>query len=418
MSKRRNRRGRRSARSRNRNQQERMAAEQSQRATVPTPANETAKQTESTSVVVTLDPLAPVIVRSGRPFDGQAGPDSARFPPPSTVAGCLRTARARAKGEEFGSHLRTLAVSGPLLLDRDNRVLVPKPANAHYYDTGSTASCVRAEPCSFDAGCDADLPAGHMPVRLTKERKDKPGKGPHWWLLSDLLDFRQGQDIASELKSRGWSPGSGDRRTHVAINRKRRAADEGKLFQTEGLVLDGRKTGDAAEGGLRLLARFGEPLGSALAHLGGERRLAALEPRDSSIWPSPPSGWLQGVVDSGGLCLTLLTPGIFKAGYRPGWLDETLTGSPPTAPGLTLQLCAAATDRWQPHSGWDLALGQPRSTRKLAPAGSTYWFRILNGANEETLGPLWLANISDDEQDRLDGFGLALPSAWSPPKDN
>ena len=378
------------------------------------------QQGERPSPVVALDPLAPVIVRSGRPFDDQAGPDPARFPPPSTVAGCLRTAWARETGRRFDSHLRTLAVSGPLLLDRDNHVLVPKPSDAHYYGSGDAASCIRAEPRLLDAGCGSDLPDGLMPVQLTKSTEGKPGPGPHWWLLSDLLDFRQGQDIAlTELTKRGWSPGAGDRRTHVAIDRERRAAEEGKLFQTEGLVLDDRKADDAAAGGLRLLARFGEPLGSALAHLGGERRLAALKPQDSSIWPSrPPSGWLQGIAESCGLCLTLLTPGIFKAGYRPGWLDEKLIGNPPIAPSLRLQLCAAATERWQPHSGWDLALGQPRATRKLAPAGSTYWFRILDGANEETLEPLWLANISDDAQDRLDGFGLALPSAWSLPKDN
>jgi len=32
--------------------------------------------------VVSLEPLAPLIVRSGRPFDDQAGADAPRFPPP------------------------------------------------------------------------------------------------------------------------------------------------------------------------------------------------------------------------------------------------------------------------------------------------------------------------------------------------
>lgn len=408
------------AQSRNRNKQERMAAQRNTERThsASTPSAKVFRRTEEASAVVALDPLAPVIVRSGRPFDEQAGPDPARFPPPSTVAGCLRTAWARARDQEFGLQLRNLAVAGPLLLDRGDHVLVPKPANAHYFGTGNAASCTRAEPRSFVAGCDSDLPDGLMPVQLTKRTEGKPGKGPHWWLLSDLLDFRQGQDIAlTELTKRGWSPGAGDRRMHVAINRKRGAADEGKLFQTEGLVLDDREADDAAAGGLRLLARFSKPLGLALAHLGGERRLAALDPldpQDSSIWPAPIPGWLQDITDSGGLCLTLLTPGIFKEGYRPGWLDEKLIGSPPAVPGLTLKLCATAVERWQPHSGWDLAVGQPRLTRKLVPAGSTYWFRILDGADEKNLGSLWLANVSDQEQDRLDGFGLALPSAWQP----
>ena len=391
------------------------------------PLAKAVEQTEQASVVVALDPLAPVIVRSGRPFDQQAGPDPARFPPPSTVAGCLRTAWARQEGQDFGLHLRELAVSGPLLLDRSkpvtgcdnqptpNQVLVPKPADAHYFRAGGEASCTRAEPRPLAAGCRSDLPAGLVPVQLTKERDSKPVKGPLWWSLRDLLDFRRGNDVSlADLKKRGWSPTS-ERRTHVAINRERGAADEGKLFQTEGLVLDGQEQRCSAR--LRLLARCGKELRPGLVYLGGERRLAALEPQPCSTWPTPPAGWLRNIADAGGVCMTLLTPAIFSTGFRPGWLDEELVGSPPVAPSLTLQLQAVAVDRWQPHSGWDLQARQPRLTRKLAPAGATYWFRILDGADEKALGHLWLANVSDEEQDRRDGFGLALPSAWHPPVD-
>ena len=374
------------------------------------------KRNGATSAVVALDPLAPLIIRSGRPFDSQAGPDAPRFPPPSTLAGCLRTAWARETGQCFGEHLRKLAVTGPLLVDRNDKVLVPKPADARYFGSGESVDCVRAQPQRFDEGTDSDLPAGLWPVQLPESVFGKPSNGPQWWRLSDLIDFRGGKSVSiHELTERGWSPGDADRRTHVAIDRKRRTAKEGKLFQTEGLVLDGaREAKDAAKGGLRLLAKTAEELGPALVHLGGERRLAALEPVDQTIWPSPPKGWLQEIVDSGGVCLTLLTPGAFSSGYLPDWLDEERVGSPPTAPGLRLQLRAVATERWQAHSGWDLATQRPRPTRKLVPAGATYWFCVLEGADEAALEALWLANVSDDEQDRLDGFGLAIPGPWMP----
>ena len=149
-------------------------------------------------------------------------------------------------------------------------------------------------------------------------------------------------------------------------------------------------------------------------HLGGERRLAALQPEPEHVWPSPPPDWLERIARAGGLSLTLLTPAIFSAGYRPGWLDGDLIGSPPAAPGLRLQLRAAAVERWQPHSGWDLARWRPRPSRKLVGAGATYWFRILDGIDSGTMAALWLASVSDCEQDRRDGFGLALPSPWEP----
>ena len=382
--------------------------------------------------VVSLDPLAPVIVRSGRPFDDQSGPDPARFPPPSTVAGCLRTAWARATGRGFVPELAQMAVAGPLLLDRENRILVPKPADALYFGHGDEARCVRAEPRPFEPGCGADLPGALLPIQLAETVAGKPGSGPAWWSWGDLLAFRSttdaGRSFYARLCGNGWSPPPrGDRRTHVAIDPKTGAADAGRLFQTEGLDLDapdtaqdrgslaGERHWPAARGGLRLLARCDEALGEGLAHLGGERRLAALQPEPEQTWPAPPPDWLDRIARAGGLSLTLLTPAIFSAGYRPGWLDDAdLIGSPPAAPGLRLQLCAAAVERWQPHSGWDLARRQPRPSRKLAGAGATYWFRILGGIAPDALAALWLASVSDGEQDRRDGFGLALPSPWEP----
>ena len=402
-----------------------------------------------TGRVVSLDPLAPIIVRSGRPMNAHAGADPAQFPPPSTIAGCLRTAWARAAGRPFGPELAQLAVGGPLLVGDDGRVLAPKPADALYFGRGAGESdsprCVRATPRRFGGGCGADLSEGLLPVQLTQGVTGKPGDGPAWWSWNDLLAFRDGVDPPIDrLWTNGWSPPKGDRRTHVSIDSSTGTAKAAALYETEGLDLaaspsafrispaerpeaasglgrgatspaDPNDANDSSSGGLRLLVRCSEALAPALVHLGGKRRLASLEPEPEDRWPAPPDGWLERLCDAGGLCLTLLTPGVFSAGYRPGWLDDALTGSPPGAPGLRLRLRAAAVARWQPHSGWDLARGQPRPTRKLVPAGATYWFDVLDACDQDALAALWLASVCDEPQDRLDGFGLALPGPWAPP---
>ena len=373
----------------------------------------------SASRVASLDPLAPIIVRSGRPFDDQSGPDPARFPPPSTVAGCIRTAWARQTGRPFSSELAELAVQGPLLV-RDCEVLVPKPADALYFGSGADSRCVRAEPRDFDEDAGSDLPGGLLPVRLTEPEKAKPGQGSSWWNIRDLLAFRKGTQLThSHLTKNGWSPPAGERRTHVAIGSSG-VAEPGKLFQTVGLdFTDVSKSKDEAPlsgvRSLRLLVRCGEDLEQAAVHLGGERRLAALRPEPTDLWPTAPDGSAEAMQREGGICLTLLTPGFFSAGFRPGWLDDTLAGSPPGSPNLRLRLRSVAVGRWQPNSGWDLAQQCPRPTRKLAPAGTTYWFGIVGDAPAEELAKLWLAPVSDNEQARRDGFGLALPSPWQPP---
>lgn len=391
--------------------------------TLPT-AQKTAKSAaSSSSLVVSLEPLAPLIIRSGRPFDTFVGVDEMHFPPPSTIAGCLRTAWARATGHPFDASLFDLEISGALLLrpneQGDLRLLAPKPVDAHYFGHGDDARCIRAEPAPFDKSCNADLPDKLLPLRLTVDEKVKASSGPHWWDWKDLLAFRTGQEMPkyTELKARGWSPPIGDRRTHVAIDPKTLGADSGLLFQTEGMdfAADNPNLKQTDKPSLRLLVRCTKPLSGGLVYLGGERRLAQLHPEPEATWPQPPADWFERIVKAGGLTLTLLTPACFEEGYRPGWLDETLTGAPPQAPGLRLQLVAAAVERWQPHSGWNLAAHQPRQTRKLVAAGATYWFRLLDKPSPDALKSLWLSSLCDLEQDRRDGYGLALPAPWTPP---
>ena len=373
--------------------------------------------TVTSSTVVSLAPLAPIIVRSGRPMNSHADADPRRFPPPSTLAGCLRTAWARARSNDFGPELARIAVAGPLLLSQTGEILVPKPADAVYFGAGGSARCIRAEPRAFDNGSDADMPEGLLPVRLTAEAEGKRSDGPTWWTLGDFLAFRSGRPLSyRQLSENGWSMPSGDRRTHLSIDSSTLAAVSGGLFETEGLEL-GAVYGESgiAANGVRLLARCGEAMEGSVVHLGGKRRLAALRPERESVWPAPPQDRPGAVSKAGGLCLSLVTPAVFTSGYRPGWLNADLTGSPPTAPQLKLKLVAAAVGRWEPHSGWDLARQRPRPTRKLAGAGATYWFRILGEAPPDALESIWLRSICDLDQDRRDGFGLVLPSPWNPP---
>ena len=262
---------------------------------------------------MSIDPLAPIIVRSGRPMNAHTDADPAQFPPPSTVAGCLRTAWARATDRPFGPELAQLAVAGPLLARDDGEVLAPKPADALYFGHGKSARCLRAEPRPFGGGCDADLPEGLLPVQLPEQVVGKPANGPAWWSWDDLLAFRDGADRSiDELWRNGWSPPNGDRRIHVSIDSSTGAAAAGALYETEGLDLDrapaafgtsaaGRteaaspavpnQAGGSSTSSFRLLARCAEALAPTLVHLGGKRRLAALEPEPETWWPAPTDEW-------------------------------------------------------------------------------------------------------------------------------
>lgn len=378
-----------------------------------------------------IEPKAPLIIRTGRPFDDQSGADEARFPPPSTLAGALRTAFADSQGQAYGPYLADIPVAGPLpvILDakgEPSALLVPKPADAHYFwgehEGKKVKLLVRSAPLALMDGEGCDLPQQDLlPIQLLDKVKGKAAAGPRWWAFDDLMAWRDPVNTSlnfERISQNGWIPPADDIRTHVAITAKTQAAESGKLFQTAGLNFwqraEPEQNGAAAfpAAGIGLMGCIAGDIKAGVITLGGERRLAAIK-EQNDLWPQVPANLSEALVKAGGLCLTLLTPVLFAEGWRPGWLNEQLEGEPPACPGLRLKLRAAALERWQPHSGWDLAKQQPRAGRKLIPAGATYWFEILTAGNNR-LDALWLASLCDHAQDRRDGFGLALPQPWSP----
>lgn len=103
----------------------------------------------------------------------------------------------------------------------------------------------------------------------------------------------------------------------------------------------------------------------------------------------------------------LATPGIFERGYLPTWVCQAV-------PGIEVRIVAAAVSRYQSISGWDYKKREPKPSRRLAPAGSVYFFEIEGdeSAIDCFINNVWWRPISDAEQDRRDGFGVALVGVW------
>jgi len=113
--------------------------------------------------------------------------------------------------------------------------------------------------------------------------------------------------------------------------------------------------------------------------------------------------------------MVLATPAIFEHGWRPGWLNTKLIGTPPGG-GPELKLVGVSIQRWKAVSGWSLAKQAgtdkpgPKAIRRLVPAGGVYFFETKD--NAAALADQWLQPVSDNEQDRRDGFGLAVWGTW------
>ncbi|MFK3861862.1 type III-B CRISPR module-associated Cmr3 family protein [Pseudoalteromonas rhizosphaerae] len=378
-----------------------------------------------------LNPLDPLVIRSSRPFEAISDADAAKFPPPSTIAGALRNVHGRSKGIDFTNNdklkaLLEVPVTGPLAVKisvdqsidtlGQAHILVPKPADAQYFSVDGKNTMVGLQPAqpNEDEGC--DLPNGLLPLFLSQDIQGKPIGGPKWWSLTDLLAWRGGKNLDfSTVQHNGWTPTEPDIRTHIERDNETRNSVDGQIFQTTGLTMwqQPEQLQNFPNERVAILAGIDGKVSLQAMNLGGERRLAEVEV--CNLWPKPPANFAQDIINAGGLTLTFLTPSIFKQGWRPDWLDEeTLIGTPPGCAPLQLKLKAAALDRWQPQSGWDLASNKPRASERMIPAGATYWFEIVKDtATAQAIETLWMAHLCDNPQHNLNGFGLTLPMAYS-----
>jgi CRISPR-associated protein Cmr3 len=69
-------------------------------------------------------------------------------------------------------------------------------------------------------------------------------------------------------------------------------------------------------------------------------------------------------------------------------------------------------------SGWSLEQSAtekpgPKALRRLAPAGSVYFFDVVTGDARQLAENLWLEPVSDSAREGREGFGLALWGVWN-----
>jgi CRISPR-associated protein Cmr3 len=397
-----------------------------------------------------IEPRDALIVRDGRPFGIGAGnrATSLDFPFPSTLTGAARTRAGLSTigGElkNFNSKLgddvqREISVSGALLAELENgkvkEFLVHAPADCAVFEVEENGK-------RKDEKCGKLIPL----VPLEEEREDKylsnlnnknkhnenlhllglkryekskPHKdAPRFWRWSEFEKWLLEPKIEKrKLAEIGIGSLPKDRRTHVEMNYTTKAGKDGGLFETRGLEF-ARKEVDEEENiqfkkyGLVLqvdYGNFGGKIEEGIAPLGGERRLVSWREikETEKTFPDCPPKIKTKIVAEKHCRLVLLTPAIFENGFLPEWLK--------TDDGLNVEIRAVAVNRYQVISGYDFKIGKPKPTRRMCPAGTVFFLR-LNGdksAIENWIDKTWFSCVSDLEQNRKDGFGLAALGAWN-----
>jgi CRISPR-associated protein Cmr3 len=384
-----------------------------------------------TSTLLELSCHDPIVARDGRPFGGgQNRMHAVAWPFPSVVAGSVRTALGKADPDRTfddgttPAELLRVAVAG-LFPVVEERLYLPAPHDCVVHPTEGP---LRAVPYPLGEGEGCDWPAdGLSPVVLPADEANdefKPKDGPAFWPIERLADWLLGGAVV--FNTDFLSAPLRETREHVQSDAATGAVEESRLFTTAALTLTPLpRYGAKADAPFRerfsditLITRV-EADGWAGVRaaalntwhpLGGKRRLAHWRAVPGGKWVPPPvlRGALEGASQ---VRMVLATPAIFSGGWRPGWLGEGLEGTPP-AGGPTLRLVGVCTQRWRAVSGWSLAAPRgPKPVKRLVPAGGVYFFEVLRGSAAELAGG-WLRSVCDDEQDRRDGFGVAVWGTW------
>jgi len=374
----------------------------------------------------------PIVSRDGRPFGAGQGNRMRGLDwlLPSVIAGALRTTLGTSAKRDFtpavAEDLLRVEVAGPFPV-AEGRLYFPAPDDCV---VNPERKPLRASPQPLDED-GGDWPAGLQPVRLRDHQAPhdfKPEETPPWWPEERLVAWLAGDEIAFD--DQYLCAPERIERTHVRIDPLVGAAEEGALFTTAALALNYLPRYYAEVGGTRP-SRFAEITLAARVHatgwcgdaaarldtlhpLGGERRLVHWKAMEANAWSSP-ARIREALAAKSGVRMMLVTPAIFRSGWKPGWLSNELVGTPPGAT-VALRLVGISIQRWRAVSGWSLAdlPGRPRGAkpvRRLVPAGGVYFFETVEG-KASGLADRWLESVSDDEQDRRDGFGLAVWGIW------
>jgi len=420
-----------------------------------------------------VEPLDPLIARDGRPA-AVGRFDTVGFPFPSMVAGAVRT-RMGSPGGAFVIPRGALEelkekvpVQGPLLAEiaelgaeggEVQEWLAPVPKDAAYLreevgkEKEKTERTVlrRLAPRSLGPGeaMDSLSEKGLLPVAMQPHPPGPPlpspslppGEGgnaisagilntkppadvPAFWAWSDFAAWLTAPADSTEEHPApvGIDRLPVERRAHLAVQPGERVGIDGMLFETAGLrfLQEGATPLTPRRFALSLRCAEASVAGQALAlrrqiaPLGGERRLARWSLAGKE-WPELPEAVRAAIVATRRARLILLTPAIFRHGALPGWSGGPWPLGKSSGGGVQATVRAACVARPDVVSGWDLAKGRAKKSRRMAAAGSVY-FLTLDGGSADDLqawcDAAWLACVSDDWEERRDGFGLAALGTW------
>ncbi|MBD3192923.1 MAG: type III-B CRISPR module-associated protein Cmr3 [Candidatus Heimdallarchaeota archaeon] len=371
-------------------------------------------------MLIKIRPLDTLFFRDGKPFTmGEESWANTIFPPPPTVIyGALRSCyfashiSELSKAAEENDPTKNLKINGIYFADEENDYF-PLPRDCvQIKDEKNKALLLKLEKM---AGIASSCPTKYV-LQAPKLKDNEQVEAIQDGLikLTALKDYLKGKkesfSIKPERKKEGKEQAFSilklkdkvllEPKVGIGLNRKTGTADDkqGKLYHIsmnrlkdfcllvdfEGLKLD--KVG--------------------LMKLGGEGKAVSYQKEEKVTINSD-----KLKLEDQYFKLYLSTPAIFENGWFPSWLDQktlqgTYNNSQSKEKKIELELLTAAIGKYKTLGGFDMKLKRPKPMYRVVPAGSVYYFKVLNEDTAQRAFDL-LNNKAISDVYAEQGFGLA-----------
>lgn len=370
-------------------------------------------------MLIKINPLDTLFFRDGKPFSmGDDNWADSLFPPsPSVTYGAIRTLFlgntnfALTDKKTLEDATQHLAIKG-IYLQIGRQFFLPAPADfaIEKVEQGDPKKAILQPRTAAYAGIVSNKPLPQITFPDFIVDNDK-SKG--LFSLTDLEDYLQGKPDKIDPKRDYYvsEPKIGIGRDNATF-----ATDEGKLYRVDMKRLSPKITADNKDAYFQFhkYAQIAVELDTEIDHnwlhftkLGADTKLAhfAVEPNatQSSKIPCPLTP-----ADTQ-FKLYLATHAIFDQGWLPGCIDpqNNYIGTfGNDKHSVTLQLTGMALGKPQSIGGFDLKEQQPKTMYRTVPAGSVYYFQLVNGTIEAVKELFHGKSISD--QLSHEGYGVTF----------
>jgi len=338
-------------------------------------------------MIIEIDPLDTLIFRDGKPFGmgDDSWTSSLLLPTPTTIYGALRGTYFSQNPDDFKKlneydMTESLVIKG-IYLYGDDELLYIAPKDCVYRLNQDEITTLKIK--------ENRLTSSPLSYCLSSD-EEVESMGEIFFDEITFDDYLQGSDTLYGKSLDSYI--TIESKIGIGRDRTKKVTKDGLLYRVQMLRYK-----------FKIIVEFeGLYLNDlGLMKFGGEAKGATYKKLDSIESVASPS------IKNSIFKLYLLTPAIFEKGWFPSWIDEEndFIGK---FNGIELKLLSCTTGKSQPIGGFDMKTNHPKEMLKTVPAGSVYYFEILDNKHDKLAEVFHIKSISDYRAN--EGYGVTILS--------